>query len=77
LSDVGAVAALSGIVTMASPWRPAIGTIQRPDANVYSAATIERGRLAAADGACNVCHVGNDGKPFAGGRRFDTPFGAV
>ncbi|MBY5371505.1 molybdopterin-dependent oxidoreductase (plasmid) [Rhizobium sp. WSM1274] len=77
LSAIGAVAALSGIVTMASPWRPAIGTIQKPDANVYSAATIERGRLAAAAGACNVCHVGNDGTPFAGGRRFDTPFGAV
>ncbi|MBY5795524.1 molybdopterin cofactor-binding domain-containing protein [Rhizobium leguminosarum] len=77
LSAIGAVAALSGIVTMASPWRPAIGTIQKPDANVYSAATIERGRLAAAAGACDVCHVGNDGTPFAGGRRFDTPFGAV
>lgn len=77
LSAAGAVAALSGLVTMASPWRPAIGTISRPDLNVYSAATIERGRLAAAAGACNVCHVGNDGTPFAGGRRFDTPFGAV
>lgn len=77
LSAVGAVAALSGIVTMASPWRSAIGTIPRPDANVYSPATIERGRLAAAAGACNVCHVGDDGTPFAGGRRFDTPFGAV
>jgi nicotinate dehydrogenase subunit B len=77
LSAVGAVAALSGIVTMSSPWRQAIGTIQRPDTNVYSAATIERGRLAAAAGACNVCHVGPDGTPFAGGRRFDTPFGAV
>ncbi|MGR9079833.1 molybdopterin cofactor-binding domain-containing protein [Rhizobium leguminosarum] len=77
LSAVGAVAALSGIVTMASPWRSAIGTIPRPDANVYSQATIERGRLAAAAGACNVCHVGDDGTPFAGGRRFDTPFGAV
>ncbi|CAN7720008.1 molybdopterin cofactor-binding domain-containing protein [Rhizobium sp. LjRoot258] len=77
LSAVGAVAALSGIVTMSSPWRQAIGTIQRPDTNVYSAATIERGRLAAAAGACNVCHVGPDGMPFAGGRRFDTPFGAV
>lgn len=77
LSAAGAVAALSGLVTMASPWRPAIGTIPRPDLNVYSAATIERGRLAAAAGACNVCHVGDDGTPFAGGRRFDTPFGAV
>ncbi|MGO4139790.1 hypothetical protein ACEQ6A_35815, partial [Rhizobium brockwellii] len=51
--------------------------IQQPDANVYSAATIELGRLAAAAGACNFCHVGNDVTPFAGGRRFDTPFGAV
>jgi nicotinate dehydrogenase subunit B len=77
LSAAGAVAALSGIVTMASPWRPAIGTIPTPDSNVYSAATIERGRMAAAAGACNVCHAGPDGTPFAGGRRFDTPFGAV
>jgi nicotinate dehydrogenase subunit B len=77
LSAIGGFAALTGIVTMASPWRPAIGTILRPDTNVYSAATIERGRMAAAAGACNVCHVGNDGTPFAGGRRFDTPFGAV
>ncbi|SDN79627.1 molybdopterin cofactor-binding domain-containing protein [Ensifer sp. YR511] len=77
LSTAGAIAALSGIVTMASPWRPAIGPIQKPNINVYSDATIERGRLAAAAGACNVCHVGPDGTPFAGGRRFDTPFGVV
>lgn len=77
LSAAGGIAALTGIVTMASPWRPVIGIIPRPDTNVYSAATIERGRLAAAAGACNVCHVGTDGTPFAGGRRFDTPFGAV
>lgn len=77
LSVAGAVAAVSGAVTMASPWRPAIAPIPRPDANVYSAAAIDRGRLAAAAGACNVCHVGNDGTPFAGGRRFDSPFGAV
>lgn len=77
LSTAGAVAALSGLVTMASPWRPAIPTIERPGSDVFSAATIERGRLAAAAGACNVCHVGGDGTPFAGGRRFETPFGAV
>ena len=77
ISTAGAAAAISGLVAMASPWRPAIATIERPDVNVYSAATIERGRLAAAAGACNVCHVGNDGTPFAGGRRFDTAFGTV
>jgi nicotinate dehydrogenase subunit B len=43
----------------------------------HVASTIERGRLAAAAGACNVCHVGSDGTPFAGGRAFETPFGTV
>ena len=33
--------------------------------------------MAAAIGACNVCHVGEDGTPFAGGRPFETPFGTV
>jgi nicotinate dehydrogenase subunit B len=73
----GGLAAVTGLLTMGSPWRPAIGPIERPDANVYSSVTIERGRLVAAAGACNVCHVGTDGVAFAGGRRFDTPFGAV
>ncbi|MGV1760987.1 molybdopterin cofactor-binding domain-containing protein [Rhizobium sp. A22-96] len=77
LSLTGVAAALTGLVTLASPWRPSIPTIPRPDPGVYSAATIERGRLAAAAGACNVCHAGNDGAAFAGGRRFDTPFGLV
>jgi nicotinate dehydrogenase subunit B len=77
LPVVGILSAVAGLATMASPWRPAISPVARPDPNVYSAATIERGRLAAAAGACNVCHVGNDGQMFAGGRRFDTPFGAV
>ncbi len=77
LPVVGILGAVASLATMASPWRPAIAPVERPDPNVYSAVTIERGRLAAAAGACNVCHVGNDGQMFAGGRRFDTPFGAV
>ncbi len=77
LPVVGILSAVAGLATMASPWRPAISPIARPDPNLYSAVTIERGRLAAAAGACNVCHVGDDGKMFAGGRRFETPFGVV
>ncbi len=38
---------------------------------------MERGRIAAAAGACDVCHVGTDGRAFAGGRAFETPFGTV
>ncbi|MET0904602.1 MAG: molybdopterin cofactor-binding domain-containing protein [Tardiphaga sp.] len=59
------------------PWASAIAPIARPAADTYAPATIERGRLAAAIGACNVCHVGNDGTPFAGGRALETPFGTV
>jgi nicotinate dehydrogenase subunit B len=59
------------------PWASAIAPIARPAADTYAPATIERGRLAAAIGACNVCHIGNDGTPFAGGRALETPFGTV
>ncbi|MET0443076.1 MAG: c-type cytochrome, partial [Pseudorhodoplanes sp.] len=59
------------------PWASAISPIARPSADTYSQATIERGRLAAAIGACNVCHIGNDGTPFGGGRALETPFGTV
>ncbi|TWD50803.1 nicotinate dehydrogenase subunit B [Agrobacterium vitis] len=77
LALTGVAAALAGVMTLASPWRAAIAQISPPDNNVFSAATIERGRLAAAAGACNVCHSGADGHAFAGGRKFETPFGAV
>ncbi len=59
------------------PWRVAIPRVAPPAADVFSAATIERGRLAAAAGSCNICHVGNDGTPFGGGRALETPFGTV
>lgn len=72
-----AIAGIGALLVTAMPWRPAISPIERPSTDVFSAATIERGRLAAAIGACNVCHVGNDGVAFAGGRALDTPFGTV
>lgn len=78
-AGLGGIAAglVAGGLVAASPWRAVIPEIPRPDAGTYSASAIERGRLAAAAGACNVCHAGPDGTPFAGGRAFDTPFGTV
>jgi len=70
----------AGMVATAAavlPWQASIAPIQRPDASVFSAATLERGRLAAAVGACNICHVGVDGTAFAGGRALETPFGTI
>ncbi|MDE2378095.1 molybdopterin cofactor-binding domain-containing protein [Bradyrhizobium sp.] len=55
----------------------AIAPIARPDASVYSAATIARGAQLAALGNCAVCHTSLDGLPNAGGRPMETPFGII
>ena len=58
------------------PWR-AIAPIARPDASVYSAATIARGQQLAALGDCAVCHTSANGILNAGGRPLQTPFGTI
>ena len=66
-------AAAIGIGAAVLPWR-AIAPIARPDASVYSAATIARGRQLAALGDCAVCHTATNGvaqcrRPAAARRR--------
>jgi nicotinate dehydrogenase subunit B len=58
------------------PWR-AIAPIARPDASVFSAATIARGAELAALGNCAVCHTSAGGATNAGGRALETPFGII
>lgn len=55
----------------------AIAPIARPDASVYSAATIARGQQLAALGNCAVCHTTAGGATNAGGRAIETPFGTI
>jgi nicotinate dehydrogenase subunit B len=69
-------AAAIGIGAAVLPWR-AIAPIARPDASVYSAATIARGQQLAALGDCAVCHTAANGIPNAGGRALQTPFGTI
>ncbi|CAN7761114.1 molybdopterin-dependent oxidoreductase [Bradyrhizobium sp. LjRoot220] len=69
-------AAVVGIGAAVLPWR-AIAPIARPDASVYSAATIARGRQLAALGDCAVCHTSVNGVLNAGGRPLETPFGTI
>ncbi|MDI1267174.1 MAG: c-type cytochrome, partial [bacterium] len=69
-------AAAIGIGAAVLPWR-AIAPIARPDASVYSAATIARGRQLAALGDCAVCHTSVNGILNAGGRPLETPFGTI
>ncbi|MCA6106855.1 molybdopterin cofactor-binding domain-containing protein [Bradyrhizobium cenepequi] len=69
-------AAVVGIGAAVLPWR-AIAPIARPDASVYSAATIARGKELASLGACAVCHTTAGGALNAGGRPLETPFGII
>jgi nicotinate dehydrogenase subunit B len=65
-----------GIGAAVLPWRE-IAPIARPDASVYAAATIERGRQLAALGDCAVCHTKTGSAVNAGGRPLQTPFGII
>ncbi|MGA7804245.1 c-type cytochrome, partial [Bradyrhizobium sp.] len=69
-------AAIVGIGAAVLPWR-SIAPIARPDASVYSAATIARGRQLAALGDCIVCHTAANGASNAGGRALETAFGTI
>jgi nicotinate dehydrogenase subunit B len=77
LGITGLAGIAAGGLAVMSPLRGAYPEIARPDPAAFSTATIERGRLAAAAGGCNTCHVSDDGTPFAGGKAFETPFGTV
>ncbi len=70
------IAAAIGIAAAVLPWR-SIAPIARPDASVFSAATIERGRQLAALGDCAVCHTAPHGIVNAGGGAIETPFGTI
>ncbi|MCP1325575.1 c-type cytochrome [Halomonas sp. 707D4] len=72
-----ALTTVAGSAVMAWPWKGAIAPIARPAATLYSADTIERGRLVAAAGDCAACHTVAGGATNAGGHAFDTPFGTL
>jgi nicotinate dehydrogenase subunit B len=71
------VAGVLGIGAALLGWRAAIAPVAAGSANVYTAATIEQGRVLAAAGNCIVCHTAPGGVPNAGGRAMVTPFGTV
>lgn len=74
---LAALGALGSIGAVTLPLRSAIAPAPRPDPAVYSAATIERGRMLAHLGACFTCHTTAGGAPLAGGREIETPFGRI
>lgn len=66
-----------GLVVAAFTRPSAIAPAPPPDPQLYSAAAIARGAALAALGNCAVCHTAPGGAENAGGRRLETPFGAV
>ena len=56
-------------------WRPSIAPIASPAPGSFSAASVRRGEVLAAEAHCMSCHTAPDGKPFAGGYGVNTPFG--
>jgi mono/diheme cytochrome c family protein len=65
----GSTAAVAAILLLARP-APA-------DVSHDSYVEIAQGRYLAAAGDCEACHTAPGGKPFAGGRAIDTPFGTI
>ncbi len=70
-------AGVAGLAAMALPLHAAIAPVAPPDASLYSAAAVARGRALAGLGACAVCHTATDGAAYAGGLGLRTPFGIV
>jgi nicotinate dehydrogenase subunit B len=77
LAALAPLTALAGLCAAVMPWRAPIPPVAAPAPGLYSAATIERGRLVAAAGDCAVCHTAPDGARNAGGLALQTPFGTV
>ncbi len=73
----GVLAGMFGFVFAQAGWRSVIAPVAVAAANIYSPATIDRGRQLAALGNCVGCHTSADGVPNAGGRGLDTPFGKI
>lgn len=73
-------AGAAGLATLATalwPLKPALPLTAGPDASLYSAQAIERGRLVAAAGDCVACHTAPGGARNAGGLALETPFGII
>ena len=75
--SIALAAATLGLTAAALGWRAAIAPVAASSINLYTPATLERGRILAALGNCTVCHTAPHGIPNAGGRALATPFGTV
>src|ERR1700722_14876295 len=73
----GVVVAVALAACAALAWRPQIAPISPPASNSFSPEVVDNGAVLAAVGDCAVCHTAAHGRPFAGGRPIQTPFGII
>lgn len=55
----------------------ALAPAEPPAAPSFDPALVRKGAELAALGDCNTCHTAPGGKPYAGGRALETPFGTL
>ena len=78
LAIAAAVSLLLGLVGFfVVCWRPSIAPIERPNPTSFTAESVAKGEVLAAEGHCLSCHVRPGGQPFAGGYGVNTPFGII
>jgi mono/diheme cytochrome c family protein len=71
-------AAMPSILICAAAWLAGIGLTSAADPDGQAFDRIEKGRYLTTVADCFACHtVPNAGKPFAGGRAIETPFGVI
>ena len=71
------LAVLIGGAFVALAWRLRSRPIEPPARSAFDRRSIERGTTLAAIGGCVSCHTAPQGKPYAGGLPFKTPFGTI
>jgi len=58
-------------------WKPALPPVPPVAAASFDRATVLHGETLARLGNCGTCHTAAGGRPFAGGKAVQTPFGAI
>jgi hypothetical protein len=58
-------------------WRATIAPIERPNPASFTAESVAKREVLAAEAHCVSCHIGSGGQPFAGGYGVNTPFGII
>ena len=67
---------VSLLAFLAVAWQPAIAPVEPPSPASFASDVVARGEVLAAAGNCATCHS-SQLPPYAGGYRFQTPFGVL